>query len=375
MVDLDKFEFMKSDGRSFVFFQSKGLPAPEFTGDGIVRPEHWQPPENRYHAMRGEWVAISTNRNHRPFLPPKDYCPLCPVSHLANAHDAEGKRIMTEIPESQQQFEVAAFENLFPALSSEGKKTGRCEVLLYSPNHEQSLAAMELDEIRKVIHMWQDRSLSVGKLSHIKQIQIFENRGEQIGVTLHHPHGQLYAWDHVPSFILKEQRFCRSYYEDKNSCFHCDLLANKANELEPHHDKRVVFENDFFVAYVPYAARFPYELHLAPKRHLCQIEDLTEDESDALALAVKDILFAYNHLFFDQGSAVDMPYMMIQRQAPTAEGESKAIHWHIQFYPFLRSLGKLKYLAGSESGANFFVNDTLPETKAGELRDALKRKV
>ena len=343
----------KPDGRYFVVYQSNPEPIEIPEDMGLTRGEGWQPPHKRYNALKRQWVAISASRQNRPFLPPKDYCPLCPQKEI------EGKRYSTEIPDFKKPYQLAAFENMYPALSMHGSKpTGYCEVLLYTSQHDTTLASLNKEQLMDVIEMWQDRSHHAKTIQGIEQIQIFENKGVEIGVTLHHPHGQLYAWDHIPPMLKTEQDACQEYFQDHDSCLICDTIEQEASNGE-----RLVLENESVIAYVPEAARYPYEVHMTTKTHRAHIDQLTVQEVEDLASGLRDLLFKYNQLF-----DFEMPYMMVHHQAPISAPEDPTYHWHIQFYPPYRTKDKLKYLAGAESGAGFFINDTIPEEKAAELR-------
>ena len=219
-----KYETAKADGRKWIQYDDVPFPdgyTPEDTG--ISRPDTWQAPHVRYNAMRDEWVAISASRQDRPFLPPKEYCPLCPQKEVQ--FDSSGNEIKTEIPRGDRGYKWAVFENIFPGLSLSGEPTGHCEVVLYSPEHTGTLGDCDENHIKGLVHVWQDRSRSIGEFKDIKQVFIFENKGPEIGVTLHHPHGQIYSFTEVPPFLKKEQEVAARHYEEKGSCLVCDLVT------------------------------------------------------------------------------------------------------------------------------------------------------
>lgn len=322
--------------------------------EGLVRHERWQAPFLRYNPMRGEWVAISASRQDRPFLPPKEYCPLCP-----SADD----QWLTEVPDIDRPYEWAVFENMYPGFSLKSSPpSGHCEVILYTRHHQKHLADLSPVEIRGLIGVWQDRSADLGRRPELDYVFIFENRGAEVGVTLHHAHGQLYAFHHVPPFIEKEHALAVAHFIEHKECFLCGINKREAD------GPRIVWSSQHLVAYVPEAARFPFEVHVSTRRHCARVEQLNDDEINDLSQALPDIVRGYDGLF-----GQPMPYMMVHHQAPHKSGHEQAFHWHIEFYPIRRAPGKLKYLAGVESGTGLFINDTIPEVKADELRQAIRK--
>jgi len=321
--------------------------------------------ELRFNPMLGEWVATATHRQERTFLPPPDFCPLCPTR--------EGG-FPTEVPESV--YDIVAFENRFPSLKKEPEppaiagtelypvrsSQGVCEVILYSPNHNTTLANEPVEQIYKLVMVWRHRFGELGVLDFVKYVFIFENKGEAVGVTLHHPHGQIYAYPFIPPVIKKELENARKYKAEKGICLLCDIL-----DAEKQFEKRIVAVNDSFVAYIPFFARYPYEIHISPKRHLQAFTDFTGTEERDLAEILKQILSAFDALF-----NLSFPYIMAIHQRPSDGENYDFYHFHIEFYPPLRTATKIKFLAGSEAGAGMFINDTLPEVKALELRDLIK---
>ncbi|CAN5543072.1 galactose-1-phosphate uridylyltransferase [soil metagenome] len=316
--------------------------------------------ELRWNPLLGEWLATATARQDRTFLPPKDFCPLCPT--------APGG-FPTEVPEPV--YDIVVFENKFPSLSPNPpepaiestelypveKSFGECEVVVYTPNHNSTLAAEPVEQIYKLVQVWTDRFRELSKLDFVRYVFIFENKGEAIGVTLHHPHGQIYAYPFVPPRIEKELEQSRLYLEKHNRCLLCDIVAEERRD-----GRRIVAENDSFAAYIPFFARYPYELHIAAKRHLQDLTQFSTAGQIDLASILKQVLVAFDKLF-----DVSFPYMMVLHQKPSG-GDYNYYHFHIEFYPPMRSATKLKFLAGSETGAGMFINDTLAEEKAFELR-------
>jgi UDPglucose--hexose-1-phosphate uridylyltransferase len=317
-------------------------------GDFDPAPPGYQAPampngvyERRWNPLRREWVLVAASRQARTFLPDRADCPLCPSQP---GHS-------TEIPAVR--YEAAVFENRFPAMVPWPPAGGSCEVVVYTEEHEGSFATLPASRLELLAEVWADRYRDLSARRGIKYVYIFENRGEQVGVTLHHPHGQIYAYPFVPPVAAGELA------RRTDECLQCELVAD---ELKGRH--RVLINDGGLVAYVPAYARWPYEVHVAPRAHRSALPDLSPAGRVALLVAMQRITRAYDRLF-----EVPMPYMMAMHQSP-AEVSAQA-HLHVEFYPILRERGKLKYLAGSESGAGVFINDTLAEESAERLRTVL----
>ncbi|MCA1589296.1 MAG: galactose-1-phosphate uridylyltransferase, partial [Acidobacteria bacterium] len=251
--------------------------------------------ELRYNPLLGEWLATATHRQDRTFLPPPHFCPLCPTR--------PGK-LPTEVPETD--YYIVTFENRFPSLRTDPEiptidgdgifkvrpSQGVCEVVLYSSNHYTSLAAEPVERIYDLIGVWRDRFEELSNLDFVKYVFIFENKGEAVGVTLHHPHGQIYAYPFIPPVVKKELERSRLYLEENGRCLMCDI-AQKETRLRI----RVVAENESFVAYIPFFSRYPYETHVAAKRHFEACTDFSVWEARDLAEILKQILAAFDRLF------------------------------------------------------------------------------
>ena len=313
-------------------------------------------PELRFDPLRKEWVAYATERNDRTFLP-TDFCPLCP----------SGDGGASEVP--LDTFQVVVFENRFPAFGPD-RRDGRpvrpattgCEVVVYTPEHELTLAQLPLQRVRLLVDVWADRYRELGSRSEVAYVYIFENKGEEVGVTLHHPHGQIYALPFVPPFAKAELDASREHLDKNGTCLHCAELATEAS------GPRVISSDGSTVAFVPRSARWPYEVHLYPRRHVASIADLDDAERWDLAGALLGVTGAYDRQF-----GFSTPYVMALHQAPTDGHEWPQAHLHFEFYPPHRRVDRLKYLAGVELGAGTFVNDTRPEDTAAQLRRGRKR--
>jgi UDPglucose--hexose-1-phosphate uridylyltransferase len=311
-------------------------------------------PELRFDPLRREWVAYATERNDRTFLP-TSFCPLCP----------SGPGGSSEVP--LDTYEVVVFENRFPAFGPDRvndrpvrpSSTG-CEVVVYTPEHDLTLARLPVDRVRLLVDVWAERYADLGSRPEVNYVYIFENKGEEVGVTLHHPHGQIYAMPFVPPFASSELDSARAYLDRTDACLHCVEVEAEAG------GPRSVLATSGMVAFVPNAARWPYEVHLYPRRHVTSIAELDPGERGELAEALLAITGGYDRHF-----GFSTPYVMALHQAPTDGREWPEAHLHFEFYPPHRRPDRLKYLAGVELGAGTFVNDTRPEDTASQLRRAV----
>ena len=316
--------------------------------------------ELRYNPLTKDWVMIASHRQNRPQMP-KDWCPFCPGS---------GK-----VPDK---FTVLKYDNDFPALSQNPpvpddvetnifktkESYGKCEVILYSPEHTVTLPELPVDHIKELVDLWQERFNELKKDEKIKYIFIFENRGEVVGVTMPHPHGQIYGYSYLPKKIELELDSSKEHFEANKKCLICDILKD-----EVEYKKRVVMENDDFITVLPFYSAYPYGVNIISKRHFATISDMTESEKQSLASILKATVGTLDSLF-----DYAFPYMMCMQQAPVnTEDASDYYHFHIEFYPPMRSAEKQKFNASSETGAWAHCNPTAPEEKAEELRQAYAR--
>ena len=319
----------------------------------------------RFNELRDEQVVYAIHRQERTFLPARDHCPLC----LTRPGGPE-----TEIP--RPSFEIAVFDNRFPAFEA---PRGAAEVVVYTDDHDASFATLAPERAEALMWVWRHRYQELGARPDVDYVFIFENRGVEVGVTLHHPHGQIYGYPFLPPVPALEL----AADERLGGCAPCSLLAEELRE-----GTRVVYENEHAVAYVPYAARWAYEAHVVLRAHRPSLLDCEPEELRLLADALQAVAKGYDALFNRP-----FPYVMVVHQAPTAEtspdagraaggggdgteggaGTRGGGHLHVEFYPPLRTAQKLKYLAGSEQGAGTFISDTLPEESAAALREAIAR--
>ena len=268
-------------------------------------------------------------------------------------------------------YDVYLYPNDFPAFSPDAapfvpetglwaqtSPRGACDVVLYSPEHTLPPSKLSLENWRKVIDLWTTRTSQHASNPDIALVAAFENCGEAVGVTMPHPHGQIYAFPFIPPAVEKELASSREYAETHNGeCLFCRLL-----EEEVTLGSRIVFCDAHFVAFVPYAARFPAEVLIYPRRHIRTLLDLTDEEKTSLANNISIMRKKYDNLY-----GFLMPLMMPVKQAPLHETEPP-YHFHIQFLPLQRGPTKLKYLATIETGYGTFLADTAPEQMAESLR-------
>ena len=347
----------KPDGRALHLYAAREAPAAERApappgGGGAQTHLRWHP-------LRGEWSAYAAHRQHRTFLPPPEYNPLAPTTDPA---------VPTELPPGR--YDMAVFENLFPTLSMAADRNppssivpttpglGVCEVVVFTQDPSTSLGALPLWHVELLFDVWADRTEALGRIEEVRYVMPFENKGVEMGVTLAHPHGQIYAYPFVPPIPGRELAQQRAHFEAHGRGLLADLI-----EAELADRRRVVWHDPHALAFVPAFARYAYEVWIAPRRAVPLLSELTRDERAAMARGLKTILLTYDALW-----ARPFPYVMVVHQAPTDNGPHPEAHVHLEFYPAYRMRGRLKYLAGSELGAGMFTADVLPEATAAELQ-------
>ena len=318
--------------------------------------------ELRYNPMLDDWIMVASNRQGRPAMP-KDWCPFCPGSGNVPDEGYDVYKYDNDFPVMRQEFSelTGMGTDFFKARSMYGK----CEVILYHLNHTITLPELSISHIRKLVDLWTSRFEELSRDPEIKYILIFENRGAEAGVTMPHPHGQLYAFNWIPKNIAAELSQSKSYFEETGRCLTLDLLENEQKE-----DKRIVFQNEDFSVYVPYYTAYPYGTYVVAKEHTPNLLSFSERQKNSLADILKKITGAYDTLF-DQV----FPYMMVMHQAPVnmSEDASKYYSFHIEFFPPLRAKGLQYFRASCETGAGAYCNATSPEEKAKELKEAYLR--
>jgi UDPglucose--hexose-1-phosphate uridylyltransferase len=348
----------KPDGRRLVLYaqdrEPPELPAP---APGSVSPH--PAAHLRWHPLRGEWVAYASHRQNRTFLPPAEYNPLLPSDDPANP---------TELPKGP--WDVAVFENLFPTLSRNAAEPpprtlvetrpakGSCEVVVFTQDPRASLGQLPLARISLLFEVWADRTRELGARDDVQYVFPFENRGVEIGVTLHHPHGQIFAYPFVPPIPARELERQRAHLAE-----HGRGLLECLIERDLAEGERLLYRGDAALAWVPVFARYTYEAWVAPRRPAASLAELDAVERHVRARALNTVLLKYDGMW-----QRTFPYLMVFHQAPTDGQPHPEAHVHVELYPPYRTPDRLKYLAGTEIGAGMFANDSLPEAKAAELR-------
>ncbi|GAA2924047.1 MULTISPECIES: galactose-1-phosphate uridylyltransferase [Streptomyces] len=309
--------------------------------------------EIRRDPLLGDSVAIASHRQGRTYHPPADECPLCP---------SEGDRL-SEIPDSS--YDVVVFENRFPSLAGD---SGRCEVVCFTSDHNVSFAGLTEEQAGLVLEAWTDRTSELSHLPSVEQVFCFENRGAEIGVTLQHPHGQIYAYPFTTPRTALTLRSVATHKEMTGG----DNLFDAVLERELA-DERVILEGEHWVAFVPYAAHWPYEVHLYPKRRVPDLLGLDEAARTEFPKIYLELLRRFDRIFGE--GEPPTPYIAAWHQAPFGALEDfdgvvrEDFALHLELFTIRRTSGKLKFLAGSESGMNVFINDVPPERAAERLRE------
>ncbi|WP_405583709.1 galactose-1-phosphate uridylyltransferase [Streptomyces sp. NBC_01092] len=313
--------------------------------------------EVRRDVLLGDQVAIASHRQGRTYHPPADQCPLCP---------SQGDRL-SEIPDSS--YDVVVFENRFPSLAGD---SGRCEVVCFTSDHHASFARLTEEQARLVLDAWTDRTSELSSLPCVEQVFCFENRGAEIGVTLGHPHGQIYAY---PFTTPRTALMLRSVAAHKDATGGENLFDTVLQrELA---GRRVVLESEHWLAFVPYAAHWPYEVHLYPKRRVPDLLALDEEARSEFPKVYLELLRRFDRIFGE--GEPPTPYIAAWHQAPFGQLEDfegvvrEDFALHLELFTIRRTSGKLKFLAGSESGMSVFINDVPPEHAAERLREVASR--
>jgi UDPglucose--hexose-1-phosphate uridylyltransferase len=317
--------------------------------------------ELRLDPLVNEWVVMAAHRQGRVFLPPKELCPLCPST----------SENLTEIPE--QDFEVVVFDNRSPSLrppvgdwalpdvvgpdTDLGTAAGKCEVVCFTSSHGDSFKDLSQQRVRTLLEAWIDRTAELSKESFIQHIAAFENRGEEVGVTLSHPHGQIYAYSYVPPKVEKMLTVAQKYKEQTGKVLFDQIIAREVMDKE-----RIIAKNERWVAFVPYASRYSFEIHVAPLNPVADLTELTDADRESFPEIAIEVTKRLDGVF-----GIEMAYIAAWHQAPVRQGRDLLrLHWQIT--SVRRAPGKLKYLSGSESAMGAFIMDLRPEQSAEQLR-------
>lgn len=356
-ADFFRRELRKPDGRGLTLYARTPI------GENIepTQPQVEAPkgePHLRWHPLREEWVTYAAHRQNRTFFPPPEYNPFAVTA---------SKEFPTELPVGD--YDIAVFDNLFSSFKTNAQLAptlgvdtrpaeGHCEVVVFSKDPAGSLTAMPLNQIRLLLDVWADRYEVISRNPKIQYILPFENRGVEVGVTLHHPHGQIYSYPFVPPVPRKMSESQERYFIKHGRTVLQDLIDGEKRDRA-----RIIHEGASSISFIPICARYAYETWVAPLRPVASLGELSADERDDFARTLKITLAKFDGLW-----AQPFSYLMALYAAPVNGAAREGWHFHIEFYPPYRAKSRLKFLAGTEIGAGIFVNDTLPEEKAAELR-------
>lgn len=362
-----------ADGRELIYFDDPGTTlGPDRAADARDLDPRPATATMRQDVLTGDWVSVAAARQNRAFLPPAELDPLAPQTPTNPS----------EIP---SQYDVAVFENKSPSfgpalaeafgdapaasdpprglddlahlgLGRTRTSVGRCEVVCFSPERAGSFGTQSVTRARTVIEAWADRTAALSALPGVAQVFPFENRGEAIGVTLHHPHGQIYSY---PYITPRTTRLLDSIDRTSPDLFQRILEFEQAGP-------RVLLRGEHWTAFVPFAARWPIEVHLLPHRQVPDFAGLTDAERDELAPLYLRLLRGVDALY-----DTPTPYIAAWHQAPVAVGRD-TVRLNLQLTSPRRAADKLKYLAGSEAAMGAWIGDVPPETAADRLRAAVE---
>ncbi|GHO49818.1 galactose-1-phosphate uridylyltransferase [Ktedonospora formicarum] len=327
--------------------------------------------EERWHPLREEWVVIAAHRQNRPWSGAVVSIDEAPKpSYVADCYLCPGNKRVGGA--SNPDYEsIYVFDNDHPCVGPEApedvvlppgpykarRANGLARVISFSPNHSLTVAEMSHKTISEIVRVWQRQTFELGKRPEVNHVLCFENKGEVVGVSNPHPHGQIYATNFVFKTIEQELTASRRYHQETDRYLFADIIA-----AEQADGRRILYEDEHVIAFVPYFARYAYEIYLAPKRCVSHIYALRDDEVEALARGLKNVTVRFDNLW-----QMSFPYVMALHQAPTDGGDYSPFHFFIAFHPPLRRPSVLKYLAGPEIGGGNFISDTSPEAKAAEL--------
>ena len=359
MAGVVRSDFELADGRTIRYYDTNTQQRSSIDKrESDAQPEIG---ELRLDPLVNEWVVMATHRQGRVFLPPKELCPLCPST----------SELLTEIPEHN--YEVVVFDNRSPSLrpphgdwalpdlvgpdTDLGTAAGKCEVVCFTSDHADSFKDLSPDRVRTLLEAWIDRTAELSKESFIEHIAAFENRGEEVGVTLTHPHGQIYAYSFIPPKVEKMLEVAKKYSEQTGKVLFDEIIAREILDQE-----RIIARNDRWIAFVPYASRYSFEIHVAPLNPVADLTGLTEADRASFPEIALEVTQRLDGVF-----GIEMAYIAAWHQAPVRVGrEFLRLHWQIT--SVRRAPGKLKYLSGSESAMGAFIMDLRPEQSAAQLR-------
>lgn len=320
--------------------------------------------EFRYNPLLDDWTIVAGNRQNRPDMP-KDYCAFCPGSgRVPDNYDV----LMYENDWPSMKQNPQEPDNVATSFYKTAKSFGKAEVILYSPNHEDNIYNLTDEHAKKIVDLWQERFTAMKSDKNIKHILIFENRGKEVGTTQPHPHGQIYGYGFVPLRIKVELENCKKHYEKTKKSLILDIRDEELKE-----GKRIIMQNNSFVALIPFFTDYPYGVYIVPKSdNINTIEDFSQEEKMDFAKIIKDLQGTFDTLF-DR----TFPYMMGIYQMPFNDDCYKDVHnyyhFHVKFFPPLRGANSIKWNASSETAAWAKTNPRIVEETAIELKSAYEK--
>lgn len=311
--------------------------------------------ELRWDPVLGEWVMVSSIRHARPWLP-ESFCPFCPGA-----------------PETGYGWRVLVLENKFPMLAPKppqsrshwfytiSRSYGRTLIVVETPQHDlDDISDLDIENIKLVIKAVKNLVEEERVKDYAEYLLWFRNKGIEIGVSLTHPHSQIYITPFIPVKIERELANSKKFVESRGECLFCNII-----KVEESDKVRILYSNKKWIAFMPFYSHWPYEAHIYPRRHLQILTDINEEELESLALTLKVVLCGFKRLFKKPS-----PYIMVMHQAPL-KGNYSYYHMHFEIYGVMRGEGVLKYAAGMEMGGGNFTYDSLPEDNAMKLRESI----
>ena len=350
--------------------------APYLDADGNEVP--YAAPQMRRDPLTGDWIPMATARMNRPItIGPGATATGNPLAARKPGDPYQDG----EVPDTD--YNVVVFENRFPSMVQvpgvpnetvevdddplwlQRPASGRCEVICFDPNEHGLPADLPVERLRTVVEAWAFRTAELSAIDGLEQIYVFENHGQEIGVSLAHPHGQIYAYPFIAPKLEQELKHSEAYHERTGGNLLADIMRAEIDAGE-----RVIMRNGSWVAYVPAAARWPLEVHVQPLRDVRTLDELDDHERWDLAQMYSQLLKRGN-MFFDtgDGKGMDLPYIAAWHQAPVHDPRGGHYRLNLQFFSFHRAANKIKYLAGSESGMAAWVSDTTPELIAQRFHE------
>ena len=314
--------------------------------------------ELRWNPILKEWIIIGSNRKNRPDFTSETNtpnCPFCPESSEMN-----GKKYPTNLANkfpcllSNPSTPITPSNNLYKTKPA----TGFCEIIVETSKHKGDLCDLSIEQLCDVIKLFTNRYEELGSNKNTKYVFIFRNKGKEIGATIHHPHSQIYALPFIPPIIEQELMSSKEYMDEHNECLFCNIINEEIKAK-----KRIILKNDLSICFLPFYAKWAYETHIYPIRHIQSLSELNNNEIESIVYNLKTITAIYNSLF-----GFSMPYVMTIHQKPTDSKNYSHYHFHIELCPVYQSKNRIKYTAGIERIGTFEYGAGTPEEKAEELK-------